>query len=132
MKRRRHIPVGVRLQVALRQLAGLLGCEVKDLRLDHDPALVLRPLNTRKTDTVPPANSPAHLSYLPTLTHDTKTFGPGGSSRITTRGGDIHTAARIERLAEKRAEFQRRMAMGSVRHTEVKPSKWPKRTMRKP
>lgn len=134
MKRRRYIPLTIRLRVALRQLAAVLECDARDLQLDHDPALVLRPLNTRKTDTVPPANSAEHLIYRAKESHKVKTFGPGGEKRITTRGGDIHESKRTARLSEKTAEFQRRVAMGIGRHTEAKPrSKWPSRKMgRKP
>ncbi len=86
MKRRRYVPLSVRVKVAERQMEaafGMLPSEsgsyaarlasalwhlssggTKKLELHHRPALVNRPLNSRGTDTVPPANDPAHLVYL--------------------------------------------------------------------
>jgi hypothetical protein len=92
---RPHIPLKVRCRVAMRQLgelwpdealkahdgkcgafldrllfklAGLLGCEVTDLRLDHDPPLAARPRFRRglgKARYQPSANDPDHLLYRP-------------------------------------------------------------------
>ncbi len=93
---RPHVPVDVRVLVAVhgcyiaginppcreegeslssllaRQLAALaaqLGCEVSDLRLDHDPPLAARPKHRRglgkKTYYIPDANDPHHLNYRP-------------------------------------------------------------------
>lgn len=50
------------------RLAETLNCEVKDLRLDHDPALGAREKVFRKrvhVDYIPSANDPAHLLYRP-------------------------------------------------------------------
>ena len=132
-KKRKYIPLKVRLAVALRQLAEAKGCDPKALRLDHDPALELRDWNARKTDTVPPANSMLHLLYRVDEDHKTKTYGPGGEKRITTRGGDNHTAKRIERLAQKNRDFQKLAGMGVMdrrQERERKTSKWPKRKFR--
>lgn len=106
---RPHIPLSVRLDVVHRQLqrmgketivfesetkasqlAGLLrflahqlGCEAKDLRLDHDPALCNRQQfrNGRGEIVryVPDANDPNHLIYRTKADHDIKTRvrGPG-------------------------------------------------------
>ncbi len=58
-----------RLDAALFHLARILGCEVKDLRLDHDPPLGARPKHRRglgkKTFYIPDANDPDHLFYRP-------------------------------------------------------------------
>lgn len=94
---RPHIPLSIKVQVAFRQLLGFtdpfpmsrrdgetlaamlarllvelarhLGCEVSDLRLDHDPPLAARPKERRglgrKTHYVPDANDPDHLFYRP-------------------------------------------------------------------
>ena len=61
--------MGNRLKVLLGTLAGEKGCDVKDLRLDHDPPLAARPKERRglgrKTYYVPDANDPDHLFYRP-------------------------------------------------------------------
>lgn len=58
-----------RLDAVLFHLARVMGCEVKDLRLDHDPPLAARPKHRRglskKTYYVPDANDPDHLFYRP-------------------------------------------------------------------
>lgn len=129
-KKRRYIPLSVRLKVALRQLAEAKGCLVKDLQLDHDPALNFRPMNARGSDTVPPANSPVHLIYrVQEGDHKVKTFGPGGEKRIHTRGSDVSEPGRLDRIAANRAEFQRRMKMNPAQRAaerERQTSKWPK------
>lgn len=103
---RPHVPLEVRCRVALRQLgeidpegviaaarkarsmgpqlAGLLkmladnlGCDPKDLRLDHDPPLGARPQFRRglgkKTYYEPDANDPEHLIYREKHAHHIKT-----------------------------------------------------------
>lgn len=98
---RPHIPLGVRLQVAQRQLlaadvnifqharredealGGMLArlldilktaYYAEHLQLDHDPALALRKFNKRTGKYKPDANDPAYLKYRPTDDHRTKTF----------------------------------------------------------
>jgi hypothetical protein len=66
------------LHVMLHHLARESGCEVKDLQLDHDPALVLRPqFRTRlgKVRYEPDANDPAYLFYRVKDSHKQKTHG---------------------------------------------------------
>jgi len=62
-------PSGKFLRRQLAALARKLGCEVKDLRLDHDPPLAARPQFRRglgkKTYYEPDANDPDHLFYRP-------------------------------------------------------------------
>lgn len=61
--------VGKGLRGLLDQLAKKFGCDVSDLRLDHDPPLGARPKERRglskKTYYVPDANDPDHLVYRP-------------------------------------------------------------------
>lgn len=61
--------LGSDLTWALGKLANDLHCDVKDLRLDHDPALGARPRRRRglgrKTYYIPDANDPDHLFYRP-------------------------------------------------------------------
>lgn len=125
MKKRRPIPLATQLDVALRQLAGFLGAEPGDLQLDHRPALNFRPFNDAGTDTVPPANSAEHLAWIPSADHKRKTFGAGGTSRISTRGSDISEPRRLDKIAAKQAIFRERVL--AVEKREKPPSKWPKR-----
>lgn len=68
--------LGLLLSRLLPRLAGLLGCESPELRLDHDPALAARPKHRRglgkKTHYVPDANDPDHLFYRPHGPHHAK------------------------------------------------------------
>ena len=88
-----------RLGWLLRDLATRLGCEVSDLRLDHDPPLAARPCERRglgrKTYYMPDANDPAHLHYRPhgaqfEGSHDVKT-------RIRGEHGQFSDLALIKR-----------------------------------
>src|SRR5438105_5829488 len=57
-----------RLDAVLFHLAILFGCEVKDLRLDHDPPLALRqfcPDGDGRAIYLPDANDPEYLNYRP-------------------------------------------------------------------
>ena len=58
-----------RLDVLHERLAKSFGCELKDLRLDHDPPLAARPKERRglgkKTYYIPDANDSYHLFYRP-------------------------------------------------------------------
>lgn len=60
---------GSRLQILLPWLAKTFGCEVSELRLDHDPPLAARPRIRlglgRKTRYQPDANDPVYLEYRP-------------------------------------------------------------------
>lgn len=74
--------LGKLLDELLGKLAELLGCSIEDLRLDHQPALALRPQFKRglgkKTYYEPDANDPEFLFYRPhgsqfAGSHDIKT-----------------------------------------------------------
>lgn len=59
---------GTRLKKLLGFLSACFGCEVKDLRLDHDPPLALRDEvrhGGMTTLYIPDANDPEHLAYRP-------------------------------------------------------------------
>jgi hypothetical protein len=131
---RPHIPLSVRVQVAmkgllsrgvnpfehsrrdgesltamlgriLKLLAGSIGCEVDDLRLDHDPALGARPKERRglgrKTYYIPDANDPNHLFYRP--------HGPefDGSHLIKTNVRGDHGQHPDRVLIKKQRRFER-------------------------
>lgn len=125
-EKRRPIPLSVKLAVALRQLADLMGCEHGTLQLDHDPALDWRPWNDKHTDTIPPANSIEHLFWRPAAVHKVKTFGPGGDKRVHTRGSDVSEPGRLDKIAVKHAEF-RKSVLAVKKQRKPKSKGWPKR-----
>jgi len=68
--------LGALLAELLAHLAKLLGCEVKGLHLDHDPALGAREKVFRKgvhVEYMPPANDPDSLMYREANAHRVKT-----------------------------------------------------------
>lgn len=127
MNRRRYIPLAVRVQVAERQLM-VRGCPIpayilyvtplrerlrqmlrllfgdKPAELHHRPALVNRPLNRRKTDTVPPANDPDYLVYLlKDEEHRIETFVRG----VGAQRSDVSQRRYNKRVAKNRAKRPR-------------------------
>ena len=119
--KRKYIPLATQLAVALRQL----GLDPKTAQLHHDPALVLRKRRGEKY--IPDENDPAFLKWLAPEPHAVETFGPGAEKRITTRGGDIHTAHRIERLSEAHKEFRRNILKPKRRRKPKRSAYWGKR-----
>lgn len=107
--KRPHIPLAVKLEAALRQL----GLDPATAELDHDPALELRAIINYDNDRCPvyhpAANDPRYLVWRSNVEHATKTNGPGGEKRITTRGGDHGDAAHLRRLTKKEAAFRGRL-----------------------
>lgn len=82
--------------------------------LDHDPALILRPYNSRIRDVAarytPHAHSADHLIYRAKDEHQQKTTGrrPGAERTITTKGSDIGIKtkfARLERGPRRKAKI---------------------------
>ena len=84
---RPHIPLNICHRVALRQLAALLGCGIKDLHLDHDPALGARQRKGegKKTVYIPDANDPEHLIYRDKHDHHIKTQIKGDGAQYPDR-----------------------------------------------
>lgn len=128
-KRRKNIPIMVKLQVALREL----GLTIEEVNWDHSPPLALREWDPVREDTIPPANDPNHIHILRIEDHKTKTFGKGGEKRITTAGSDIHAIAKVKRLTEAQEDMRRRL-LAKAEPEETKPAnprrqtKWPKRS----
>lgn len=80
--------LGRLLSEKLTALAELLRCEVKDLRLDHHPALATRKKVFRKgvhVDYVPKANDPEHLIYREAHAHHIKTNVRGDGAQHSDR-----------------------------------------------
>lgn len=141
---RPHVPITVKIAVAERQVTELsrlaaparpgwarllwlldviarkTGCEIAELRLDHDPALAARPLmHKRKTGTIvykPDANDPDHLFYRP--------HGPqhAGSHLVKTNVRGDH-GQHPDRVLIKKA---RRLEQSRNCETPRKASRFPK------
>lgn len=151
---RPHIPLSVRSIIATRQfyengknaparedgetlpdflarqltgLASLFGCDVSDLRLDHDPALAarIRRGSGRATIYEPPANSPNHLSYRP--------HGPefAGSHLIKTNCRGDHGQHPDRVLIKKMRRIERgprpKRQPGFKTNPEAPKRRWPSR-----
>lgn len=131
--KRKAIPLKVKLQVLIRQ-ARCSSCgerlgSISDVEFDHRPALVARQFNETAGDFIPPQNDPEFLEAVHKDCHAQRTFGPGGESRITTRGSDQTETKRDASIRERHEEFRRRLLKPGKRKAKGK-SKWPRRKMR--
>lgn len=102
MTERRRLTLMDKLNILVRQAHcplcdGKLG-SLKGLQFDHEKALVAGGADRNE-----------NIRALHTKCHATKTFGKGGTTRITTRGSDIGENARDKRIAKDIEEFRRRM-----------------------
>jgi hypothetical protein len=80
--------LGAQLRGLLSMLASNLGCDVSDLRLDHDPALAIRKKVFRKgvhVGYVPDACDPEHLIYRTAVAHHIKTNVRGDGAQHPDR-----------------------------------------------
>ena len=123
------------LRNILAELGPKLGCEPKDLQLDHDPALENRPFNKRTQKYTPDANDPDFLLYREKHAHKIKTLVRGD-------GAQLSDAAQARK--RKRAERKKHLQAGSARRRQKRPSqvkraadsgakvrrKWPSRPLR--
>jgi hypothetical protein len=159
---RPHVPLKVRCEVAERQLrqlgalpdlvargtqshrllllmdalAGAIGCERQELRLDHDPPLAARPRHRRglnpRTFYTPEANDPHHLCYRPhgpqhEHSHLIKTNVRGDHGQHPDRVL-IKKARRAERLpTPKRGPPIRSRGFTKSTDKLTEKMKWPKR-----
>jgi hypothetical protein len=109
------------------RLADLLGCTVKDLRLDHNPPLAARQRNGEGKNTVytPDANDPEFLAYRP---HGTQF---AGSHDVKTRIRGDH--GQYSDLVLIKRERRRQKKRTSEKRTKVRPPKrkWPSRPFAK-
>lgn len=130
--------LGALAEALQRRLAELLQCTVKDLRLDHDPPLGLRPRSGegRATVYVPDANDPEFLAYRPHGTefegsHDVKTRIRGDNGQFS----DITLIKRERRRQKKEAAAKQptRPKFGKTKQ-KIRSGKtaWPKRAFPKP
>lgn len=109
--KRKPVPLAIRLEVALRQLATFLGCDPSELELEHTTALELRPVENGVH--VPHQHDPAYLEYMAKAPHSLKTNGRRGTSDLSLdSNSDKARIAKVKRLEEARlAEetFRRRL-----------------------
>ena len=156
---RPHIPLEVRCRVALRQLgtfwpdeaidarrrtagglgaylselldklAGTLGCETKDLRLDHMPALAIRDKIFRNgihVDYDPPCDSIDDLIYRTNIAHLVKTNHRGDHGQHPDRVL-IKKQRRLERPPKPKRGGKIASKASWPKQTLRGKSKWPKR-----
>lgn len=99
------------LRIALKQLAEKLGCPMRDLRLDHDPALGLRKKIRRGgkiVGYVPHANDPNSLLYRSKDGHHVKTNVRGDGAQRS----DTARMKRERRRTSKKPKRKYRWAKG--------------------
>ncbi len=113
------------LRRLLSRLADCLGCEPKDLRLDHDPALATRQNRTLPiglTIYYPDANDPAHLIYREKHAHHIKTNVRGEHGQHPDRV--LIKKERKRRASKTKAKVMRPKMKGRPLRSA---SRWPKR-----
>lgn len=99
--KRPRVPMKTQRDVALDQLG------FESPQLDHDPALGLRSFDTEANDTIPAANSRAHLKWMSSAAHRAKTGGRRGEQRSTSYGSDAHAMAKLDRLTPQQEAVRR-------------------------
>jgi len=111
------------LERLLADLAKGFGCEVADLRLDHQPPLALRPQErrglSRRVFYVPDANDPEHLIYRPhgahfEGSHDVKTRIRGEHGQFS----DIALIKRDRRRERKKNPTAHQIKMADLREEQ--------------
>lgn len=132
--KRPPIPCKVKLQVLINQHGrSKIGKErlgtVDNTHFDHRPPLEARKFDTAKWDTVPAANDPAHIQAITVEQHDKLTNGPGGTTRITTRGSDTGERSRTRNIRRSHDEHQAVMEAKAAGRPRPKPTK-PKQKIR--
>jgi hypothetical protein len=108
-EKRRPVPMKIKLQVALDQLAvfyraaGEIPPDSGPVKweLDHVPPLALRAIAPNGQH-VPHQHSPNSLKWLPKAKHREKTTGRRGESKLSIRDGDQGKIAKVDRIVKKR------------------------------
>lgn len=120
--RRDRETMSAHLERRLESLAGVLDCAREDLRLDHNPALVLRDFNKRTGKYKPDANDPDFLIYRTAHDHHIKT---------NVRGDGALRSDTSERVYRRRVDRnkQKRKVRAKKKRTGAKP-RWPSRPLR--
>lgn len=129
-KRRKSIPLSVKLAVALNEVRRLRGLpEDTKFHFDHLPALALRPFDPDTQDTIPPANDPDALQLLTETEHARKTNG----NAATTAGSDKNLIAKQDRREGKTKTGPKRKIpnAGFRKPPEGYRHRWPKQSFSK-
>ena len=108
----------------------MMDCGIKDLHLDHDPALGARKRKGEGKKTVydPPANSPDHLIYREKHDHHIKTNVRGEHGQHPDRVLIKRERRRREKATEPEKRPKQPGAKYWAKKREVR-SRWPKRKM---
>lgn len=126
--KRPPIPCRVKLQVLINQEGrstvdrARLG-KIEDTHFDHRPSLESRKFDTKAWDTVPPANDATHIEAITVEQHDRRTNGPGGTTRITTRGSDTGERSRTRNIRRNFDDHQAVMEAKATGRPRPKPTK---------
>lgn len=127
--KRKYIPIAIR-RAAVKRQGGKCACGCGEpvsvergsgTDFDHDPALILRRINRKGTDYIPPQLSPKHIVARTRACHHRKTRGTGA----TTAGTDIGMMKKNNRRERKKDRIKCRWPRG--RKLQSKP--FPKRRM---
>ncbi|NIA72292.1 hypothetical protein HBA54_27240 [Pelagibius litoralis] len=104
-KRRKSIPLGVKLAVALDEVRRLRGLpEGTKFHFDHRPTLAQREWDSHAVDTIPPANDPSAIQLLTEVEHHRITHG----TKATTKGSDAHGRKQIRSLTGQNKDRPKR------------------------
>ncbi len=120
---RKNVPkVSIRIAGVRQQWLCKCGCgeDIRGQKItkDHQPPLAEREINADGTDFKPPQADPAYID-LYIFGHDNrKTFGPGGTSRIETRSGDL---GRIQHNKRARMKHDRHNAIIAAKYGKIGP-----------
>ncbi len=126
-RRRKTIPLLVKLQVALREL----GYRIEEVQWDHTPPLALREWDPVARDTVPPANCPEHIQILSISAHKLKTTGRRGESDLSISfDGDVSRIAKAKSIADSERAYRDRLLRKEPGQPREKSTRWGKRPMR--
>lgn len=107
-----------------------MGCTRAEVDLDHDPALVLRDYDEATGLYTPDAYDITKLVFRIRPEHKVKTFGRGGTKRITVLGSDLGERDKTRDLIKKEAEFRARCLARKAGEPKPK-SKWASRPFQK-
>lgn len=132
--RRKTIPAKVKLEVVLAQGGACTACRERlgrldEIEFDHRPALWEREWDAAAGDTIPPANSVAHIEAVHVDCHSVRTSG----TAATSAGSDANRRAKVKRIGPEVEDFKRRL-LAKAGHGDAPPkkkSKWPIRSLKR-
>lgn len=111
------LPIKRRLAIARYSLGERLGCDERDLRLDHDPPLAVRAYDAQTRRYVPDANDPEHLYWVTAETHRVKTFVRGANGQFS----DVQLIKRERRRKRRLLKRKRKYFWPKGRKIQSRP-----------